>query len=139
MDQRQQQPPSDHSVTDMMPETNPVRWFVPSGASSSMFLYAEGSTIVCCQHDTLHVERRFDGHNDDVQLLAVDNVSEAGSGRLVVTSDAGSTAIVWDSTTGRKVCRISSEEQLTTVVWMWNGDCAFGECSWKAMNSKVCH
>lgn len=91
-----------------------------------MFLYAQGSSIVCCHHDSLSIERRFARHTEEVQLLAVDNLSEMGTGRLVVSYDAGQTAIVWDLMTGDEVARFASYENLTCAAWMHNGNVAFG-------------
>ena len=91
-----------------------------------MFLYAQGSNIVCCHHDTLNIERKFTRHGADVRLLAVDNQSEQGSGRLVVSYDAGQTAIVWDLMTGDEISRFVSYETLTVAAWIRNGNVAFG-------------
>ncbi|KAK2032306.1 hypothetical protein LX32DRAFT_691009 [Colletotrichum zoysiae] len=109
-----------------MSQPNIMRYFEPCAATASMFLYAQGSSIVCCHHDTLTIERRFSRHSDEVQLLAVDTQSEIGAGRLVVSYDAGQTAIVWDIMTGDEVARFASYEHLTTASWMRNGNVAFG-------------
>ncbi|CCF38610.1 hypothetical protein CH063_09656 [Colletotrichum higginsianum] len=110
-----------------MSQPNVMRYFEPCAATASMFLYAQGSSIVCCHHDTLTIERRFSRHSDEVQLLAVDTQSEIGAGRLVVSYDAGQTAIVWDIMTGDEVARFASYEHLTTAAWMRNGNVAFGK------------
>lgn len=91
-----------------------------------MFLYAQGTSIVCCHHDTLTIERRFSRHSEEVQLLAVDNQSERGSGRNVVSYDAGQTAIVWDLMTGDELTRFASYDNLSAAAWMRNGNIAFG-------------
>lgn len=109
-----------------MPTPKQLRYFEPSAATASMFLYAQGTQVVCCHHDTLTIERRFASHSDEVQLLAVDNQSEAGGGRLVVSYDAGQTAIVWDLMTGDEVSRFASYEDLTVASWMRSGNVAFG-------------
>lgn len=57
----------------------------------------------------------------------MDNVSERGVGRLVVSYDAGSTAIVWDLFTGDEVARFASYEQIRIATWMKTGNVAFGE------------
>jgi hypothetical protein len=103
------------------------RFFEPTAATASMFLYAQGASIVCCHHDTLTIERRFSRHSDEVQLLAVDTQSDLGAGRLVVSYDAGQTAIVWDLMTGDEVARFASYETLTVAAWMRNGNVAFGK------------
>lgn len=102
------------------------RDFEPCAATASMFLYAQGNSVVCCHHDTLTIERRFSRHTEDIQLLAVDTVSERGTGRLVVSYDAGQTAIVWDCMTGDEIARFASYENLTVAAWMRNGNVAFG-------------
>src|SRR5687768_212873 len=76
-------PPANEYGT--MPTPKQLRYFEPTAATASMFLYAQGASVVCCHHDTLTIERRFAKHSDDVQLLAVDNQSEKGGGRLVVS------------------------------------------------------
>lgn len=111
-----------------MSPTAILRYFDPTAATASMFLYAQGNSVVCCHHDTLTIERRFSRHDDEVQILAVDNQSEMGAGRLVVSYDAGQTAIVWDIMSGEEVARFASYEHLTTAAWMRNGNVAFGEC-----------
>ncbi len=52
-----------------------------SRQTASMFLYAQGSSVVCAHHDTLTM-RRFARHSDEVLLLAVDNLSEIGIGKI---------------------------------------------------------
>ena len=106
--------------------TTPARYFEPCASTASMFLYAQGNSVVCAHHDTLTIERRFARHSDEVLLLAVDNLSEIGSGRLVVSYDAGQTAIVWDIITGEEVARFASYDHLTCASWMRNGNVAFG-------------
>lgn len=81
---------------------------------------------MCLHHDTLAIERRFDKHTANIQLICVDNVSERGQGRLVVTYDVGNTAIVWDLMTGEQVARFASYELLTAAAWMRNGNLTFG-------------
>lgn len=104
-----------------------LRYFDPTAATASMFLYAQGNSVVCCHHDTLTIERRFSRHSDEVQILAVDNQSELGAGRLVVSYDASQTAIVWDIMSGEEVARFASYEHLTVAAWMRNGNVAFGK------------
>lgn len=104
-----------------------LRYFDPTAATASMFLYAQGNSVVCCHHDTLTIERRFTRHSDEIQILAVDNQSELGAGRLVVSYDASQTAIVWDIMSGEEVARFASYEHLTAAAWMRNGNVAFGE------------
>ena len=118
-------PQAQESNTNM-PSTKNLRYFEPCAATASMFLYAQGASVVCCHHDTLTIERRFSRHSEDVQLLAVDNHSEKGAGRFVVSYDAGQTAIVWDLMTGDEIARFASYEPLTAAAWMRNGNVAFG-------------
>ncbi|KAG4267451.1 hypothetical protein FPRO04_12889 [Fusarium proliferatum] len=109
-----------------MPHVTDLKYFDPCAATASMFLYAQGSSVVCCHHDTLTIERRFSRHAAEVQLLVVDNQSEAGGGRFVVSYDAGQTAIVWDLMTGNEVSRFACYDHLTVAAWMKNGNVAFG-------------
>jgi WD40 repeat protein len=102
--------------------------FEPCAATGSFLLYAQRNVILCLHHDTLKVERRFDRHREDVSWISVDTTSERGAGRLVVSYDAGSTAIVWDLLTGDEVARFASYEQIRVATWMRNGNVAFGEC-----------
>ncbi|KAH7320210.1 hypothetical protein B0I35DRAFT_478476 [Stachybotrys elegans] len=118
--------PAQEKEYNAMPPVKNLRFFDPCAATASMFLYAQGSSVVCCHHDTLTIERRFSRHSDEVQLLAVDNQSEVGGGRFVVSYDAGQTAIVWDLMTGDEVARFASYEHLTVAAWMRNGNVAFG-------------
>ncbi len=101
--------------------------FEPCAATASHFLFTQDSSIVCLHHDTLAIDRRFESHRKEILFLSVDNVSEQGAGRLVVSYDAGQTAIVWDLFTGDEVARFASYEPIRVVAWMKNGNVAFGE------------
>lgn len=59
--------------------------------------------------------------------IAVDNVSDSGSGRLAVSYDAGNTAIVWDMLSGLEISRFSAYEQIKVASFMRNGNIAFGK------------
>ncbi|CAO2650277.1 Nn.00g015690.m01.CDS01 [Neocucurbitaria sp. VM-36] len=100
--------------------------FEPCAATGAFLLCAQGNEILCLHHDTLAVERRFNRHREDVSWISVDTTSERGAGRLVVSYDAGSTAIVWDLLTGDEVARFASYEQIRVATWMRNGNVAFG-------------
>jgi hypothetical protein len=99
----------------------------PCAATASIFLFAQGKSIICLHHDSLEVERRFEKHKDRVVLLSVDNASERGAGRLVVSYDAEQNAIVWDLFTGDEIARFVSYEHLKVAAWMKNGIVAFGQ------------
>ncbi|KAL7944651.1 hypothetical protein V8C42DRAFT_358345 [Trichoderma barbatum] len=109
-----------------MPSAKDLKYFIPSAATASIYLYAHGPSIICCHHDTLTIDRIFSRHVDEVQIIAVDNQSEVGAGRFVVSYDAGQTAIVWDLMTGDEISRFVSYETLTVAAWMRNGNVAFG-------------
>lgn len=109
-----------------VPSMEILQYFEPSAATDTYLLYAQGSSIVCAQHGTLAIERRFTRHTDEIRLLAIDNVSEKGAGRLVVSYDAGQTAIVWDCFTGDEIARFASYETITVAAWMRNGNVVFG-------------
>ncbi|OKL57840.1 hypothetical protein UA08_07189 [Talaromyces atroroseus] len=100
--------------------------FQPCAATASLFLFAQGSVILSLHHDTLAVERRFSLHSDRIAFICVDNVSERGAGRLVVSYDFAQTAIVWDLFTGSEISRFASYEPLRVAAWMRNGHVAFG-------------
>jgi hypothetical protein len=101
--------------------------FEACAATASFFLYAQRNVILCLHHDTLAIERRFERHREDVQLIATDNVSDQGNGRLVVSYDSSQTTIVWDLLTGNEVARFASYEEIRVAVWMKNGNIAFGK------------
>ena len=103
-----------------------VARFEACASTASLFLYAQGSAILCLHHDTLALERRFENHKDDIIFISVDNVSERGAGRLVISYDASKTAIIWDLFTGSVIARFASFEQLKAASWMRNGNVAFG-------------
>ena len=112
--------------TTLTPE-NPDEQFEPCAATASFFLYAQRNLVLVLHHDTLAIERRFDLHREDVLWVSVDNASERGSGRLVVSYDAGNTAIVWDILTGSEIARFSAYEQMKVASFMRNGNIAFGK------------
>ena len=101
--------------------------FTPCTATASLVLYAQGSTILCLHHDTLALERRFTKHTVEVSLISVDNVSERGAGRLVVSYDVSQAAIVWDLFSGNQVSHFASFEPMRVAAWMRNGNVAFGK------------
>lgn len=110
-----------------MPTIQALKYFDPCGATASMFLYAQGSSIVCCHHDSLAIERRFTGHKEEVVWLSIDNQSEKGAGRLVVSYDTSRIVIIWDLMTGDTLHEFQSlQVRLTAVSWMRNGNVAFG-------------
>ncbi|RMZ88696.1 hypothetical protein DV736_g4088, partial [Chaetothyriales sp. CBS 134916] len=98
----------------------------PCAATASHLLFAQGPSVLCLHHNTLAVERRFQKHADNIKIICVDTLSEAGAGRLVVTFDYANTAIVWDIFTGELLARFASYEPLTVASWMRNGNIAFG-------------
>ncbi|EEP79850.1 predicted protein [Uncinocarpus reesii 1704] len=98
----------------------------PCAATASSFLFAQGSTILSLHHDTLALDRKFEAHSDNILFIAVDNVSETGAGRLVVSYDASQTAIIWDLFTGQEIARFASFEMLRVAAWMRNGNIALG-------------
>ena len=100
--------------------------FQPCAATASIFLYAHGRSVLCLHHDTLALERRFDKHKAPVTLLSVDNVSERGAGRLVVSYDTDMVTVVWDLFTGDEVTRFASYQPMKVAAWMKNGNVAFG-------------
>jgi hypothetical protein len=132
---------SENKIKPPTPSGTPGRdefAFDPVSATASFLLVAQGNEILCLHHDTLAVERRFTRHREDISWIHADTVSERGGGRLVVSYDAGSTAIVWDLFTGDEVARFASYEQIRVAAWMRNGNVAFGE-SREGVVDRDCH
>ncbi|TQS39441.1 hypothetical protein Golomagni_00036 [Golovinomyces magnicellulatus] len=98
----------------------------PCSATASMFFYAKGSSIICTHHDTLAIERRFTKHKEKIRLLAVDTISERGSGKWAASYDASQKVIVWNCLTGDELTGFISDQILTTIVWTRNETIAFG-------------
>jgi len=98
----------------------------PCAATGSYLLYAQRNTILVLHHDTLAIERRFEGHHEDVRWIAVDNASERGAGRLAVSYDAGNTCVTWDLLTGGEIARFAAYEPINVACFMRNGNIAFG-------------
>ncbi|KAL4923150.1 uncharacterized protein BDV17DRAFT_277879 [Aspergillus undulatus] len=116
------------SVASPMPHQSQIvaSRFEACASTASLFLYAQGSAILCLHHDTLALERRFENHKEDILFISVDNVSERGAGRLVLSYDASKTAIIWDLFTGSVIARFASFEELKAASWMKDGNVAFG-------------
>ena len=132
-------PAINRSATPIDPRITNVD-FEPCAATGSTFLFAQGSTIVCLQHDTLAVERKFELHKEQVLLISVDNVSETGAGRLVLSYDAGDTAYVWDIFTGNEITKFHAYDPIRAAAWMKNGNVVFGRirmCDWRKTGTDV--
>ena len=97
----------------------------PCGASSSHFLFSQGSSILCVKNDTLELDRRFERHSHNVTLITVDNSSEMGYGRIV-SIDSSKEAIVWDYRDGEELHRFSPFEEIRVAAWMRNGSLSLG-------------
>lgn len=98
----------------------------PCAATGAYLLYAQRNTILVLHHDTLAIERRFEGHHEDVRWIVVDNASERGAGRLAVSYDAGNTCVTWDLLTGGEIARFAAYEPINVASFMRNGNIAFG-------------
>ncbi|EGX94135.1 WD domain, G-beta repeat protein [Cordyceps militaris CM01] len=110
-----------------MPSIQDLKYFDPCGATASMFLYVQGSSVVCCHHDSLTIERRFTGHQHEVLLLAIDNHSQYGGGRVAASYDSSRRMIVWDLMTGEQLKTFTAvaDCHITAIAWMRNGNLAF--------------
>lgn len=115
------------STTSVVPkEAGPASSPLQScAASSSHFLFSQGSSVLCVKHDTLELDRRFERHANDVTLIQVDNSSEAGYGR-VVSIDSSKEAIVWDFRDGDELHRFNPFEEIRVAAWMRNGNLSLG-------------
>lgn len=99
----------------------------PCAVTASLFLFAQGSHILCLHHDSLQLERKFSQHAADITFIEADNVSPRGAGRFIVSYDASRTAIIWDIFTGEELSRFASYNPIKVASWMRNGSLAFGE------------
>lgn len=106
-------------------QPNVISDLIPCTATASMLLYAQGSSVICTKYTTLHIERRFLRHTENIILLAADTASTAGVG-VVVSCDEGHTAIVWNYHSGDEIARFTSYDRLTAVAWMRDGNIIFG-------------
>lgn len=97
----------------------------PCCASSQFLLQAQGSSILCLQHDSLAAERRFVRHKEDVTIISVDNISDVIATR-VVSVDRSKTAIVWDIDSGDVLSQYEAYEDILVASWMKNGNLVFG-------------
>ena len=107
-------------------ETSSGSKFIPCAATASHFLYAHGKDIVSLHHDTLALDRKFEKHRSNIDLLCVDNISERGAGRLVVSYDSEQVAIIWDLFTGSELTRFTAFQNIRVAAWMKNGNISFG-------------
>lgn len=121
--------PSSSAALPRSPQLPGTDSLLSCAATAAYFLFAQGSSILSLHHDTLALDRRFEGHESDVTLVSVDNVSEKGAGRLVVSYDTAQTGIVWDLFTGNEISRFASFELIRVAAWMRNGNVAFGTSS----------
>lgn len=119
-------PPPLRSATPIDTRTTNLE-FEPCASTASTFLFTQGSSIICLHHDTLALDRKFELHKEPILILSVDVVSDRGAGRLVLSYDAGQTAIVWDVANGNEIARFASYEPIKVAAWMKNGNVAFGK------------
>lgn len=122
---------SDHDKR-LLPNPTPppdehLKTFEASAATAAHFLYAQSNLILALHHDTLVVDRRFDGHKDEVLLIVADNISDDGAGRLVFSYDASQTAVIWDLSTGQEITRLAASEAITVAAWTKTGNLALGQ------------
>lgn len=100
--------------------------FQPCSATAALFLFAYKNIVYCLHHDTLALERKLVKHKADVSIVAADNVSDRHAGRLAVSYDVGTNAIVWDLFTGAELARFASYEFVRVANWLMDGRLAFG-------------
>ena len=118
--------PSATSIPDPSAREDDFQPSEPCTATAALFLFAHKHIIYCLRHDTLQLERKLDKHKFDITLLTADNVSEDGAGRLAVSYDVGTTAIVWDLFRGVELGRFASYESVRVATWLMDGRLAFG-------------
>lgn len=81
--------------------------------------------MIVVRHDSLALERRFEGHTEEVTVIAVDNSSGTVPTRIV-TVDTSKTAIIWSLENGEEISRFGSYDDIQSAAWMKNGNLAFG-------------
>jgi WD40 repeat protein len=103
-----------------------TRRLVPCAATASMFVFAQDREVLCYTHNPLAFARSFSQHTDAIEFLVVNDCGVSGSGRLVLSYDAGRLAIVWDLRTGDIIAKFSSYDEITSVAWMRDDNVVFG-------------
>lgn len=129
-------------VTDPGATEPPKPWpdlvpFYPCTATAAFFLFAHKNLVYCLHHDTFALERTLTKHKANIAILNADNISENTDGRLAVSYDKVSTAIVWDLFTGAEVSRFASYEFARVISWLRDGRLAFGKMS--SIRPKLCY
>lgn len=100
--------------------------FQPCSATAALFLFAYKNIVYCLHHDTLALERKLVKHKADISIVAADNVSERHAGRLAISYDVGTNAIIWDLFSGNELARFASYEFVRVASWLMDGRLAFG-------------
>ncbi|KAF3191026.1 hypothetical protein TWF106_008028 [Orbilia oligospora] len=104
----------------------PLMSLAPCASTSSLFIFAQGSSIACVKHDTLQLERRFEAHAADITLIAADTSAETGDGQ-VISLDVSKEAVVWDSGSGEEISRFTAYEEIRVATFLRNGTIALGD------------
>lgn len=99
--------------------------FHPCTATAAFFLLAYKNAVYCLHHDTLTLERKLDTHKADIAIVTAD--IENTDGRLAVSYDNGSNAIIWDLFTGTEISRFATVEFARVISWLRDGHLAFGK------------
>ena len=128
-------PASHHTSTSQTPRsiqpyaTGPhssLYHFGLCAATANHFVWAQHSILLSAHRNSLTVHRRFEKHTGDILLLEVDNVSERGQDRFVVSYDSAHIAIIWDLYTGGELSRFTVQEHVSVISWLCNSRIAFG-------------
>lgn len=119
------QPPESNQPFAATPRSSLYR-FDLCAATANHFIWAQHNILLSVHRDSLTVHRRFEKHAGDILLLEIDNVSERGHARFVVSYDSVHTAIVWDLYTGGELSRFTVQEHVSVISWLCNSRIAFG-------------
>ncbi|EPS35258.1 hypothetical protein H072_11571 [Dactylellina haptotyla CBS 200.50] len=111
---------------DKMEKEKPLMSLAPCASTASLFMFAQGSSIVCVKHDSLQLERRFEAHAADITVIAADTNTENGDGQ-VISLDASKEAVVWDSGSGEEISRFTAYEEIRVATFLRNGTIALGD------------
>ncbi|KAI5815327.1 WD40-repeat-containing domain protein [Pyronema omphalodes] len=114
------------SVSSTSRDTVDLQKLQPCSASNDFYIFTQGASVVVVRHDSLALERRFEGHTEEVTVIAVDNSSGTLPTRIV-TVDTSKTAIIWSLENGVEISRFVAYDDIQSAAWMKNGNLAFGD------------
>ncbi|KAH7161750.1 WD40-repeat-containing domain protein, partial [Dactylonectria macrodidyma] len=98
----------------------------PCTATASFFAYARNNLVICCRHNSLEIQRVFEGHSAKVDLLVADAHKGYSASEIIFSYDGSKVGICWDLLTGREKVQFVTREVLTAAIWLNNRKIALG-------------